>query len=32
VRDVLALVDARLLAHFIVGDGDCYAFSEHGLL
>jgi DNA repair protein RadC len=32
LRDALALVDVRVLDHFIVGDGSCYSFSEHGLL
>jgi DNA repair protein RadC len=32
LREALALVDVRLLDHFIVGDGRCYSFSEHGLL
>jgi DNA repair protein RadC len=32
LRDALALVDVRVLDHFIVGDGKCFSFSEHGLL
>ena len=32
LRDALALIDVRVLDHFIVGDGSCYSFSEHGLL
>jgi|KBSSwiStaDraftv2_1062776.scaffolds.fasta_scaffold02724_4 DNA repair protein RadC len=32
VRQALALVEIRLLDHLIVGDGQCYSFSEHGLL
>jgi DNA repair protein RadC len=32
LKDALALLDVRTLDHFIVGDGDCYSFSEHGLL
>jgi DNA repair protein RadC len=32
IRDALALVDVRLLDHFIVGDGKCFSFSEHGML
>ena len=28
----LALVDVRVLDHFIVGEGVCYSFAEHGLL
>ncbi|MGH8476292.1 MAG: RadC family protein [Methylococcales bacterium] len=30
--DALALIDVRVLDHFIVGDGDGYSFAEHGLL
>jgi len=25
-------MDVRVLDHFIIGDGLCYSFSEHGLL
>ena len=32
LRDALALVDVRVLDHFIVGDGSCFSFVEHGLL
>jgi len=32
VREALGLIDVRLLDHLIVGDGQCYSFSEHGLL
>lgn len=32
LRQALALIDVRLLDHFIVGDGKCFSFSEHGLL
>jgi DNA repair protein RadC len=32
LKDALALVDVRVLDHFIVGDGHCFSFSEHGLL
>lgn len=32
LRDALALVDVRVLDHFIVGDGGCFSFAEHGLL
>ncbi len=32
LRDALALVDVRVLDHFIVGEGVCYSFAEHGLL
>ena len=32
LREALALMDVRVLDHFIIGDGQCYSFSEHGLL
>ena len=32
LKEALALVDVRVLDHFIVGDGQCYSFSEHGLI
>ena len=32
LKEALALVDVRVLDHFIVGDGQCYSFAEHGLL
>lgn len=32
LRDALALVDVRVLDHVIVGDGDCYSFSQNGRL
>ncbi|HEY6484103.1 MAG TPA: DNA repair protein RadC [Steroidobacteraceae bacterium] len=32
LREALALVDVRILDHFIVGDGGCFSFAEHGLL
>ena len=32
LKEALALVDVRVLDHFIIGDGHCYSFSEHGLL
>jgi DNA repair protein RadC len=32
LRDALALLDIRVLDHFIVGDRSCYSFSENGLL
>lgn len=32
LRDALALMDVRVLDHFIIGDGRCYSFSEAGLL
>ena len=28
----LALVDVRILDHFIIGDGEAYSFAEHGLI
>jgi DNA repair protein RadC len=32
LREALALMDVRVLDHFIIGDGLCYSFSEHGLI
>src|SRR6516162_1826238 len=32
LKEALALVDVRVLDHFIIGDGHCYSFSEAGLL
>jgi DNA repair protein RadC len=32
LKEALALVDVRVLDHFIIGDGLCYSFSEHGLI
>ena len=32
LQQTLALVDVRLLDHFIVGDGRCFSFAENGLL
>ncbi|HZO23611.1 MAG TPA: DNA repair protein RadC [Steroidobacteraceae bacterium] len=32
LKDALALVDVRVLDHFIVGDGGCFSFAEAGLL
>jgi DNA repair protein RadC len=32
LKEALALVDVRVLDHFIIGDGSCFSFSEHGLL
>lgn len=32
LREALALLDVRVLDHFIVGDGMCFSFCEHGLL
>ena len=30
--EALALVDVRLIDHFVVGDGECASFAERGLL
>jgi DNA repair protein RadC len=32
LSEALALIDVRVLDHFIVGDGACISFSERGLL
>jgi len=32
LKEALALLDVRVLDHFISGDGLCYSFSEHGLI
>ncbi|MDE2049566.1 MAG: DNA repair protein RadC [Gammaproteobacteria bacterium] len=32
LKDLLALMDVRLIDHIIVGDTRCYSFAEHGLL
>lgn len=32
LKQALALVDIRVLDHFIVGDGEVLSFAEHGLL
>jgi DNA repair protein RadC len=32
LRESLSLIQVRLVDHFVVGDGRCYSFSEHGLL
>jgi DNA repair protein RadC len=32
IKDSLALVDVRVLDHFVVGGGDAYSFAGHGLL
>lgn len=32
LRESLALIDIRVLDHFIVGDGACVSFAERGLL
>ena len=32
VKEALALIDVRVLDHFIIGDGQCFSFCEAGLL
>lgn len=32
LKDLLTLMDVRLVDHVIVGDTRCYSFAEHGLL
>ena len=32
LKEALALLDVRVLDHIIVGDGESFSFSEHGLL
>ena len=32
LKEALALLDVRVLDHFIIGDGMCFSFSEHGLI
>jgi DNA repair protein RadC len=32
LRDALALVDVRVLDHFVVGDSEVVSFAERGLL
>ena len=32
LRDALALVDVRLVDHFVIGDGEVVSFAERGLL
>ncbi|MDD9984445.1 MAG: hypothetical protein OXU81_24300, partial [Gammaproteobacteria bacterium] len=32
LRDALALVDVRLLDHFVIGDGEVVSFAERGWL
>lgn len=32
LKEALGLVDVRVLDHFIIGDGRCFSFSEHGLI
>jgi len=32
LKDLLALMDVRIVDHIIVGESRCYSFAEHGLL
>jgi DNA repair protein RadC len=32
LKEALGLLDVRVLDHFIIGDGCCFSFCEHGLL
>jgi len=32
LKEALGLIDVRVLDHFIIGDGRCFSFCEHGLL
>jgi DNA repair protein RadC len=32
LKDLLALMDVRIVDHIIVGDSRCYSFAEHGLI
>ena len=32
LKEALALVDVRVLDHFVVGQGQCSSLSERGLL
>ncbi len=32
LREALGLIDVRVLDHFIIGDGTCFSFAEHGLI
>ncbi len=32
LKDLLALMDVRIVDHVIVGEAGCYSFAEHGLL
>jgi DNA repair protein RadC len=32
LKEALALVDVRVLDHFIIGEGRCFSFAEAGLL
>ncbi len=30
IRDAMALIDVRLMDHFVVGDGEVVSFAERG--
>jgi len=32
LKDLLGLMDVRIVDHIIVGDNHCYSFAEHGLI
>jgi len=32
LKEALGLLDVRVLDHFIIGDGTCFSFAEHGLI
>lgn len=32
LKDVLKLVDIRILDHLVVGSSDCFSFAEHGMI
>ncbi|MCG6985379.1 MAG: hypothetical protein LJE61_09310, partial [Thiocapsa sp.] len=32
IKETLALLEVRVLDHFVVGGGDAYSFASHGLL
>ena len=32
IKETLALLDVRVLDHFVVGGGDAYSFASHGLI
>lgn len=32
LQEALALIDVRVLDHFVIGDGECASFAERGLL
>ena len=32
LKDALAMIDVRVLDHFIIGNGKPYSFAEHGTL